>query len=342
MYKLSIIVPVYNMASDGKLEYCINSLLNQTISNYEIIAVDDKSTDNSLEILRRYEKEYPDRFRVIESAENGRQGAARNKGIKAAQSEYIGFMDADDWVLPDTYECAIKKAEETGADVVGFDICNVYEHTMTITDHIEINTLDQTGVLDHDKRALLILKPGCVSTKIYKREFFENPDFLFPEKIAYEDNAVTVETAMRIKHFEHIPEVKCFYYQHAGSTTHSVNQKNIDDRLTAMRFLLNSAKKWNVLDEFHDEIEYLYSRNFYSTTLFSYMQSDIKHTMKFIRDLGNEIKAEFPDFMSKQAFLDSLNDEQRKWVKLQQKSTFWFFIYYKLKKFYRLKRYGKQ
>lgn len=341
MKKLSIIVPVYNMASGGKLEYCLNSLLNQTISDYEIITVDDKSTDNSLELLRDFEKRYPEKIRVIESPENGRQGAARNKGILAAKGEYLGFMDADDWVLPDTYECALKKAEETGADVVGFDMCIVHEHTMTPTEHVACNTPDQTGIIDSKRRALLLLKPGPFSTKIYKREFFFDPNFCFPEKIAYEDNAVVVDLVMRIKHFEHIPEVKCFYYQHSDSTTHSLTQKQIDDRITAMNIMLEDAKRWNILEEFKSEIEFLYATRYYSTTLFSYMLGNMKHSMKFVKNLGNTMKSEFPGFMQNAFLLDALDEEQLKWIKLQQKSTFLFYIYYMLKKFYRFKRYGK-
>lgn len=342
MLELSIIVPVYNMAGDGKLEYCINSLLNQTISNYEIIAVDDKSTDNSLEVLYKLKEQHPDKIRVIESEENGRQGAARNKGIDAAMGEYLGFMDADDWVLPDTYECALKKARETGADVVGFDMCKVYEHTMIPTERISCNTLDQTGVIDHDRRASLILKSGPFSTKIYKREFFENPPFRFCEKMAYEDNAAIVDLAMRMKHFEHIPEVKCFYYQYLESTTHHVSMKGINDRINAMRYLMKSAKEHNVVDEFHDELEFLYATRFYSTTLFSYMQSDLKKSIGFVRNLGREIKSLFPDFMNNAAFMGALDTEQKEWIRLQQKSTFLFFVYYNLKKYYRKIRYGKQ
>lgn len=342
MKKLSIIVPVYNMADGGKLEYCLQSLLNQTISDYEIITVDDKSTDDSLTILRNFEKRYPDKIRVIESAENGRQGAARNKGIVAAEGEYLGFMDADDWVLPDTYQCALSKAMETGADVVGFDMCIVHEHTMIPTEHVPCNTMDQIGIMDHDKRARLLLKPGPFSTKIYKREFFFEPTlFRFPEKIAYEDNAIAVDLVMRIQHYEHIPEVKCFYYQHNDSTTHSVTQKNIDDRMTAMRILLESAKNLNVLTEYNTEIEFLFATRFYSTTLFSYMLGNIKHSMKFVRQLGNETRSEFPNFLSNTYFIDVHDKEQIKWINLQQKSTFLFYIYFMLKKFYRLKRYGK-
>ena len=72
--KLSIIVPVYNMAKEGLLQFCMESLLNQTIDDYEIIAVDDASTDQSLEVLRQYEKDHPGRLKVIASPENRRQG----------------------------------------------------------------------------------------------------------------------------------------------------------------------------------------------------------------------------------------------------------------------------
>ena len=79
--KLSIIVPVYNMAGEGKLEYCLKSLVNQTISDYEIIAVDDCSTDNSLEVLQHFQTQYPDRFIAVHSPVNHHQGGAKNIGL---------------------------------------------------------------------------------------------------------------------------------------------------------------------------------------------------------------------------------------------------------------------
>ena len=101
--KLSIIVPVYNMAADGKLEYCLNSLIHQTLKDIEIIAVDDASTDGSLDILRRYELDYPEKVKVIHYEKNRRQGGAKNEGLKVARGEWIGFLDSDDWVTPDCY-----------------------------------------------------------------------------------------------------------------------------------------------------------------------------------------------------------------------------------------------
>ena len=110
--KLSIIVPVYNMAAGGKLEYCLESLVNQTVSDYEIIAVDDCSTDNSLEILRQYEAKYPDKFKVIASPVNKKQGGAKNLGLEIAKGEWIGFIDSDDWITSDYYEKLLKKRKK--------------------------------------------------------------------------------------------------------------------------------------------------------------------------------------------------------------------------------------
>ena len=108
--KLSIIVPVYNMAAGGKLNYCLDSLINQTIEDYEIIAVDDCSTDDSLEILREYERKYDKIVKVIASPVNRKQGGAKNLGLKEAKGEWIGFIDSDDWITADYYQKLLKKA----------------------------------------------------------------------------------------------------------------------------------------------------------------------------------------------------------------------------------------
>ena len=156
--KLSVLVPVYNTAGEGKLEYCLNSLVNQTCRDMEIIAVDDCSTDNSWEILRRYEAEYPDRFRAVHSPVNRKQGGAKNIGLSMAGGEWIGFIDSDDWITPDMYEVMLARAEETGADMVGCDYCLTHEHSMKVGQVVPNNKPSQAGVLDHEKYASLILE----------------------------------------------------------------------------------------------------------------------------------------------------------------------------------------
>ena len=113
--KISVIVPVYNVAP--YLARCLDSLVAQTLSDIEIICIDDKSTDNSLEILREYENKYP-QIHVIALDKNSGVATARNAGIDAARGEYLGFVDSDDYVDTDFYEKLYAAAKKENADMV--------------------------------------------------------------------------------------------------------------------------------------------------------------------------------------------------------------------------------
>lgn len=331
MLDLSLIVPVYNMAKDGNLEYCLNSLVGQTLQNMEVIAVDDKSTDDSLKILYEFEAKYPGRFKAVASPENRRQGGARNLGLKEASGRYIGFMDSDDWVMPDLYERMVALADSTGADCVGTDMCRIYEHSMVPTEHEACNLMSQTGVLDHEKRRNFLLRPGPLGTKIYAREIFFGKEFKFPEHMAYEDNATSVEISMRIKHFEHIPEVNVFYYQHSDSTTHTISISKCRERMVAARMMLEYAKNNGALEEFREEIESQFTILFYRNTLFGYMQSNLKKDWKFVKELGDEMVATFPKFRENTYYNQNVNDYEQKLINLHLQSTWKFMIIFKLK-----------
>lgn len=331
MLDLSVVVPVYNMAKDGNLEYCINSLVKQTLQNMEIIAVDDASTDDSLKILRDYEQKYPGRVKVIASPENRKQGGARNLGIREAQGRYIGFMDADDWCVEDLFERMVERAKQTGADVVGTDMCRVYEHTMIPSKREECNLPEQVGILDHEKRKEYLLHPGPAVTKIYARELLLDKGFQFPEHMSYEDNAIFIELGMRMKHFEHIPEANIFYYQHDDSTTHHIDMKKCEDRMQAMRIMMQYAKENGALEEFRDVVEFHFSNLFYRNTLFSYMQSKGRKRIGFIRKMGKEMLETFPAFRQNPYYNQMVNDYEQKLINLQLKSTIAFLVIYKLK-----------
>ncbi len=333
--KLSIIVPVYNMAAGGKLEYCLESLLNQTIRDYEVIAVNDASTDNSLEILEAFHKRYPEKLVVMSMEENCKQGGAKNRGLAHCKGDYIGFVDSDDWVTADAYEKLLKRAEETGADVVGCDFCYVYEHTQIPTERVACNDASQTGVLTHEKRADLFLNPGALVTKIYKRNIFFDESFAFPEKMFFEDNATGVEVLRRAKHFEYIEEPLYFYYQHGNSTVHVISKKRCEDRLEAMRIMYRYAKEKGYLEEFYQELEYKFTNLFYQNTLFSYMQGTKWVDMSFIYKMGKEMKTYFPAFAENPFYVEKVHPEEKKLMRMQQKSTLFFVVYYRLLYFYR-------
>ena len=222
--KLSIIVPVYNMEADDKLKFCLDSLINQDIDDYEIIAVDDASTDASFEIMKSYEQKYPSLVRAIHSDVNMHQGGAKNIGIKEAKGEWIGFIDADDWISPDMYKKLLTVAENTGAGVVGCDYVMVNDHTYEIDGTIEANSRDdQVGELDHDRKASLILDGGSLCVKIFKRQTIIDNDLWFPKDIFYEDNAMSDGYLLTAGRFEYVKEPLYYYYQHDTSTVHSIS-----------------------------------------------------------------------------------------------------------------------
>ncbi len=328
--KLSIIVPVYNMAAEGKLNFCLDSLINQTITDYEIIAVDDCSTDHSWEVLKEYEEKYPNKFRAIHSPVNKHQGGAKNIGIRKAQGDWIGFIDSDDWIVPDYYERLLTRAQETGADVVGCDYCLVDHHTFEATKGENNNSAAQSGVLDYEKRKLLVLDPGSLVIKIFKRQFILEHELFFPENIFYEDNALGKSYLILNKHFEYIDEPLYFYYQHGESTVHTFSEKNCEDRMEAAKIMIEQAKKFQYYDEFYGELEFSFTMLHYINTLFSYMVGVKPLKISFIKKMGREMKEYFPKFQENPYYVQRVNPEEKKLIAMQQKNTVMFVIYYKL------------
>jgi len=333
--KLSIIVPVYNMAGDGKLEYCLDSLVKQTVSDYEIIAVDDCSTDGSLGILYRYQEEYPDRVRVIASPVNRKQGGARNLGLDAAIGDWIGMVDSDDWIDSKMYEKLIVRAEETGADVVGCDYTLVNEHTMEPGITIANNVDAQTGVLGQDQYRSLIMRPGSMVIKVYKKEVIEENHLRFPEGIFYEDNCASPIWMMYFKQFEKVNEPLYFYYQHEASTVHKVSIERCHHRMESLELFVKEAKKRGFFERYDKEIEFRFSELYLKNTLFSYMQGSQKKEMKLLKELRKGIKTMFPEFEKNEYYYENTDTEQKKLLALFAHSEWYFFLYYQLLYFYR-------
>lgn len=328
--KLSIIVPVFNMAADGKLNYCLDSLVNQTITDYEILAVDDCSTDDSLAILRAYEKKYPEKFIVIASPENRKQGGAKNLGLTKAQGDFIGFIDSDDWVTPDYYEKLIARAEETGADIVGCDYHLTHEHSMKIGQVVHNNKASQAGVLNKDKYRSLILDGGSLVVKIYRRHIIYDYPNRFPEGIFYEDNAIRNSWILRAKRFEYIEEPMYYYYQHQTSTVHTITKERCEHRMEAARVMVKEAKEFGFFEEYYPELESSFTTLFYVNTLFSYMAGVKKKNYRFVKALGQEMKATFPGFQENKYYRERVHAEERKLIGMHMKSTVYFMLYYKL------------
>lgn len=339
--KLSIIVPVYNMAAEGKLNFCMDSLVNQTVEDYEIIAVNDASTDNSLELLRSYESRYPGKVRVITYPVNKRQGGAKNEGLKAAAGEWIGFVDSDDWVTPDYYEKLLRKAEQTGADIVGCDYNLVSEHTFAVGKIVQNNTPEQTGLLDEEKRKKLLMRPGSMVIKVYQASVIRKNRLDFPEGIFYEDNCAGSVWSFYFKHFEKVEEPLYYYYQHDTSTVHFVTEAKCRDRMRAAVLFYEECKKRGFLERYRTEIEYRFTELYYVITLFSYMQG-VKHPkLSFVRELRAGVEERFPGFEENAYYRRLTGQAERRLIAMQGRSDLKFYLYYRLQLLARRLREGR-
>lgn len=328
--KLSVIVPVYNMAADGKLEYCLESLVHQTVSDYEIIAVDDASTDDSYQILRRYEGQYPQKVRAIRSPENRRQGGAKNIGLSLARGEWLGFIDSDDWIAPDMYEQLLAKADETGADMVGCDYQLTHEHSMAAGQVVANGRAEQCGPLTAEKYRSLILDSGSLVVKIYRRELFMEPELRFPEHIFYEDNAISSALMLRARHYEYLPKPLYYYYQHGDSTVHTITRARCEDRMEAARSIVRLARQYGYLETYRTELCFEFTMLFYVNTLFTYMTGGGFKSVSFVRRMGEEMKKTFPGFQENPYYRERTGLEEKKLIAMQQRSAFLFILYYKL------------
>lgn len=340
--KLSIIVPVYNMVAGGKLDFCLQSLVDQTIEDYEIIAVDDKSTDDSLRALREWETKFPQKIKVIASPENRRQGGAKNLGLAAVSGTWIGFIDSDDWVTPDMYEKLLKKADETGADIVGCDYTIVQEQTMVPGIYSRNNSVEQAGAADAEKHKKMVLNPGSMVIKIYHRDIFFKNEIRFPEHIFYEDNAIGAITMLYAKRFEKVEEALYYYYQNPSSTVHTINEGRCRDRMKASLLYMEEFRKRGFYEEYREETDYKFFELFYKNTLFSYLQQCEKTRLSFVKELKKGLLEQVPDFSKNPYYLQYTDEETRKLIGMHMKSDLCFYAYYKLLHMYRRMRYGKQ
>ena len=125
MTKVSIIVPVYNVVD--YLSDCLESLVKQTLDDIEIICVNDGSTDSSLIVLEKYEKQY-DIIKII-NQRNKVLDSARNAGLAAAKGEYLGFVDSDDWIDTEFYEKLYEAAKRHNTDIAAASIIRKREHS---------------------------------------------------------------------------------------------------------------------------------------------------------------------------------------------------------------------
>lgn len=235
MRKISIIVPVYNV--EIYLKKCILSIIDPQVSteDYELIVINDGSTDNSRNILSELQIEYP--FIQIIDKENGGLSSARNAGLKQASGEYIFFIDSDDWIAEDSLSFLINWLKKYKADIYLFGICEVTENKnkKSITGSLSPNNIIYSI---EDYLTIYTLRSSAWQG-LFARKLFTKHNLTFKEGFISEDDDFTVRIFSTAQNIICNNKIIYYYYQRSGSISKSkkLEQKFLNDKLILMKEL---------------------------------------------------------------------------------------------------------
>lgn len=241
---LSIIVPGYNV--EDYIDDCLQTIVNQSFTEYEVILIDDESPDNTGVIMDQYAEKY-DNFRVIHKINEG-ISVARNIGIKESRGEYIAFVDSDDLLSPSAYQQLVGSLEKTHSDIAVGGVKrfnskkNVYSflHRKAILDG-----MNQTSILKHPE----LVYDTTVWNKVFKKSLLIDNDILFPEGVIYEDIPFTLEAHLNAKSIDIIDHIVYYWRWREGENLSWTQQRNdlelYNQRLASIKNGLDIINKYH-------------------------------------------------------------------------------------------------
>lgn len=270
---VSIIIPVFN--TEKYLHKCLDSILNQSYSEFEIIAVNDGSTDSSLKILEEY-KQKDSRVRVIDKKNEG-QGIARNIAIQSAQGDLIYCVDSDDWITENSLSVMVNRMTATNADIViGNSAC-----TFLDSEEIRINNNEKmSGLIEGNKIKNNIFNISATTwPKLIKKTIFFKNDIWFPN-IFFEDLAVLPLIFAKASRIAFVN--KCVYIQrmNSSSTVHKI--EHIYDRIKFVEYMINDFKRIGLYEDYEEHIK-------------DYLSKRAQINLRVVKELGDKIYHDFSD-----------------------------------------------
>lgn len=243
---ITIIVPVYK--AEKHIHKCLDSLVNQTLRNIEIICINDGSPDNSLAILKQYAKK--DSRIIVLNQINAGPSSARNHGLKVASGEYILFCDSDDFLDLNTCELMYTTIIEKKVDMVICDFHFIKENLEYNRPGLEWHCLNQFGFYRLTQKNMSQVH-WVLCNKLYKNSVIKNNHIQFPLNCAHEDLSFVGQYLCVTQTIYGLDRKLYNYYLHSESTMHQAysDKKNLLDRLNADQYIYDFLKARNLISE---------------------------------------------------------------------------------------------
>ena len=302
--KVSIIVPVYNV--ERYLKECLDSVINQTLKEIEIICVEDCSTDNSLSILEEYAKS-DSRIKVIRNETNKGLSTVRNIAMAEATGEYIAFLDSDDYVDLSTYEKAYNLAKKNDLDCVLFKTSTVDDKTGEIKDNLDYFALKPFEGFEkpifNNKDTVDFTCNICVQvgSKLLRREFLQQHNITFPDGLIFEDEPFFYNFYLNADKISLLDENLYYYRVNRDDSIIAKRGKSFGDIVEIFRIIRE------IIDSSPDGkfIKDKFLNRFISAVFNRFNQSPDE----FKEDFFSDIKKDFNDCLLNQNKLSVLNKE---------------------------------
>jgi glycosyltransferase involved in cell wall biosynthesis len=264
----------------------MDSLLAQTLKDMEIILVDDASTDNTLEIMRNYETECPEKVRVIHSEINLRLGGARNLGIEAAQGEYIGFTDCDDWVDPEMFESMYDEAVATDSDMCYCRCRKVAESGKSWLYNLSY-PIPTGNISEQCRKDLIANHVTLLPCRIYRRSLFTENHIRFPQHLRYEDVPTDALLILYIKRISAVEKPYYNYFVRSGSITTETNDTKYKDKIEVCRLIVDEYKQRGCYEQYRDAVNYLFFRKGYIHAAVNYILNTTSPHIETVNEIRN-------------------------------------------------------
>ena len=320
MPELTIIVPVYNV--EKYLSQCLDSLMNQTYRDFEVLIVNDGTKDSSAEIAAAYVEKDPQHFRLL-NKENGGLSDARNFAIPQAQGTYITFLDSDDYVETTCYQKMMNKITSESLDIVVGNLQYFYEDSDRVMDMRGLNVSAGTDV---QKAALL--SPLFAWNKVYRKAYFDQIGLLYPKGLWYEDLPVTLPLFANTNRIGHVDETLYHYRQRSGSIMASGGAKQ-KDIFTVFERVIAYFTKYGLKERFRDELEYLCVEHIMLYRQFSFLVSDDYQSL--YEQSVQFMKKHYPNY-KKNKYISLLSKKNQVFVHTLNRATIQLYRQYLMKK----------
>lgn len=290
--KVSVISPVYNSAPF--IRSMIDSLLAQTMSDFEVIFVDDHGQDDGPESARAYvaDKGVAGKFRFLQTPVNSGPGEARNIGMAAATGEYIAFVDSDDVILPDMLAIMTTAADAADAD---FCYCQIAYKGGRKDGCVAANPAVADGEFSAGakKGFLTRFKTFCV-TFIYKRNFLEEYGLRFPPERSSEDTNFLIKVLLYGRRVACVRSPLYLYWQHGNSLTVARNEGRWRSKFAAFGHLMDEVKQRNLYGDFQPELDYLYLKKCFLVGALNYLQNAAGPSVAILSEMQNVLEQTVP------------------------------------------------